>query len=509
MKEITLPVGELKTALAGFNKVVSRGTSLPVLGCIRLQPAPDGVDLQITDLDSFATYRIPTNVPADFLPCLISMAALARIVKTRKDWLWLIHEGAQRFKTRHFIGEHPVEQPIDSLPIEEWPLAPQIKSRPFVVEPAFKESFNQALECSSSESTRQILNGVCLDLTRPDCHCVVGTDGRHLFAANTFHFPLAGSVVVPNRKFFGWPGFTDDGDWLLALEPPVEGKEPRPAYIQVQSEHWTFLTRGIEGTYPNWRQVMPSANRNAARVHLTDDAVAAVLEALPRMPGFDDSSQPVVLAVHGGKLALCSRSKHSDHWTEVPVPGTSAEGPDQRVCLNRSFVTKGLRFGFTELEIENGISPVLFTGPGKTMIVMPMRLDDPPVPSEPTQPSSQPEVTPAETAEAATPSAVQPENPTEPHTAMATTNNITALPAPERASIKSNNGNGSSNGETGTGLKAVVDQVERIKVNLRDMISDLNDTLDLLKAAEKEKKATLKEVESIRAALRSLQKVEF
>ena len=33
--------------------------------------------------------------------------------------------------------------------------------------------------------------------------------------------------------------------------------------------------------------------------------------------------------------------------------------------------------------------------------------------------------------------------------------------------------------------------------------------LDLLKAAEKEKKATLKEVESVRATLRSLQKVEL
>ena len=58
-------------------------------------------------------------------------------------------------------------------------------------------------------------------------------------------------------------------------------------------------------------------------------------------------------------------------------------------------------------------------------------------------------------------------------------------------------------------MKAVVESVERIKTNLRDMIGDLNDTLDLLKAAEKEKKATLKEVESVRATLRSLQKVEL
>ncbi len=92
---------------------------------------------------------------------------------------------------------------------------------------------------------------------------------------------------------------------------------------------------------------------------------------------------------------------------------------------------------------------------------------------------------------------------------MATNNNITALPTPERGNLKPSNGNGNSNGENGNCLKAVVDQVDRIKLNLRDVISDLNDTLDLLKAAEREKKTTLKEVESVRATLRSLQKVEL
>jgi hypothetical protein len=77
---------------------------------------------------------------------------------------------------------------------------------------------------------------------------------------------------------------------------------------------------------------------------------------------------------------------------------------------------------------------------------------------------------------------------------------------PEQSSLKPTNG---SNGETGTTMKAVVEAVEWMKTNLRDVISDLNDILDLLKAAGKEKKATLKEVESIRATLRSLQKVEL
>ena len=70
-----------------------------------------------------------------------------------------------------------------------------------------------------------------------------------------------------------------------------------------------------------------------------------------------------------------------------------------------------------------------------------------------------------------------------------------------------NDGNGNGNGANGSALSAAVTQIEVVRAGLRDVIADLNTTLDLLRAAEKEKKTSLKEVESVRATLRSLQKV--
>ena len=58
MKAIELPPSELKPALAGFSKVINTRSTLPVLGCIRVQPTLSGVDLQVTDLDSFVTFRV-------------------------------------------------------------------------------------------------------------------------------------------------------------------------------------------------------------------------------------------------------------------------------------------------------------------------------------------------------------------------------------------------------------------------------------------------------------------
>ena len=56
---IKLPVAELKTAFGGLTKVISRHTTLPVLGMIHVERDRQGwVHLTGTDLDTFLTFRL-------------------------------------------------------------------------------------------------------------------------------------------------------------------------------------------------------------------------------------------------------------------------------------------------------------------------------------------------------------------------------------------------------------------------------------------------------------------
>ena len=82
---------------------------------------------------------------------------------------------------------------------------------------------------------------------------------------------------------------------------------------------------------------------------------------------------------------------------------------------------------------------------------------------------------------------------------------------PERDSIRGNN-NTSTNGQAGSegtrsAFKAALEQIDRIKTNLRDVIGDLADAVTMLKTAEKEQKATSKEIDAVRAKLREIQSV--
>ena len=83
----------------------------------------------------------------------------------------------------------------------------------------------------------------------------------------------------------------------------------------------------------------------------------------------------------------------------------------------------------------------------------------------------------------------------------------TALTSPRRGNLPLKPEANPGNAPVASALTTAVLQIETVKTALRDVLLDLNATLDLLKAAEKEKKASLKEVESVRTTLRSLQKV--
>jgi hypothetical protein len=67
-----------------------------------------------------------------------------------------------------------------------------------------------------------------------------------------------------------------------------------------------------------------------------------------------------------------------------------------------------------------------------------------------------------------------------------------------------NNGNGKGNGSA---VKSLVEHVEQIKENLKGIFRDLNSMIDTVKAADKERKSSEKEIEAVRSKFRQIQSV--
>ncbi len=132
MNPITLPVAELKPALIGLGKIISRRTTLPVLGCLLVQRNPDGwVTLAATDLDTTASVRLEQPGEGGPTSLLVPFAELQKTVKSCNNGEEIMVEGSGNQVTlRYPIGSQFAEQKIESLPVEDFPPAQHIDGTP-------------------------------------------------------------------------------------------------------------------------------------------------------------------------------------------------------------------------------------------------------------------------------------------------------------------------------------------------------------------------------------------
>ncbi len=519
-KEIIIPVQELKAALPGLSKIVSRSRILPVLQSVHVSRDAEGkVSLMATDLDAFATYTVKEPQPGPALEMLMPLDQLTKTVKGMKaeGTITLIPDGKEKVKLWYSIGGNQVRQTINALSANEFPPVSKVNQPSMPLEPGFGLALRQALECCSEDSSRYILKGACLDVRDQKLHYVVGTNGRCLFSANSFCFDLKKSVIIPDSKFLEWPDLMDDEEPAsLSVEPGEEAqpaKDGKPAqdgtagWVKLESGRWTFITKEVYGEFPNWKQVMPETSSKWTRINLSDEAIKQLLLVTPNLPGGDGINQPVRLRITTHHLNVEGRNRDDEDWTSIPVDA-SVMGKPVTVALNRSYLLNALRFGLNELKIENDLSPVVFSKAGKKLVVMPVRLDGPVKATTPAQPNS-----------AATPPAVNQQNqpPAEteaktkertdmPRTARATTPEPMTTFPPVETHANNANGNGNGNGN-GSAVNSLVDHVEQIKENLKNVIRDLTTVIDAVKVAEKEKRTNDKEIDAIRSKLRQIQNV--
>ena len=491
MQPIILPMAELKPALIGLGKLIQKSHGLPVLKTIKIARTAEGwVSLTATDLDAFATVRLEQPAEGEPFALLVPYEELSRTTKScAKDESLLVAPGAkQTGYLQYQLGSQLAEIEFDAIPVEEFPEAPHINAAPIPLPELLRTSIQQALECSSTDCTRTVINGVCLDVSNAKAHYIVGTDGRHLFTSNSFTLPLKDSLILPNHKFLGWPQFAADGEWQLRLGLPEKDKR---APFQITSRRWRFVSHPREGNYPDWRQVVPSPGSTAAIIEVSPQAVESLVHTIERMPCHDPVNYMIGVGLVAGKFYLLGKSTATADWTRVTVHDAKCSGKDTTVFLNGELLTKALVFGLTRIELIEPRSPVRLSAGGQQMIISPLRADAAPAPTTPPPPTI--------------PAAAQ-TNP--PPTAAEQPKEETPMPA--------------TNGHT-TGVKSVTEptaaekpaletaiaQIEIVRGDFRNAIAGLNKLGELLKQAQRENKTNDKEIQSVRQTLRSLQSVRI
>src|SRR5438874_2419328 len=106
MNQITLPVSELKIALSGLSKIISKRSVLPVLQHVRIERLADGaLTMSATDLEAFVSYRFEEGGEGNAEPMLVPFTSLHSIVKgcARKENIGLEKSSGDRVLIRYQI----------------------------------------------------------------------------------------------------------------------------------------------------------------------------------------------------------------------------------------------------------------------------------------------------------------------------------------------------------------------------------------------------------------------
>lgn len=473
--EITLPVPELKQALPGLNKLIGKRTTLPVLSHVRVHRQNGVVTMQGTDLDAFATYTFKQRQAGEPVAVLVPFEQLLKAFKCSgsKDDVALLVKG-ENTRLQYRIGKSAIQQSINTLPLKEWPACPNIAVEATPLPPNFGSTLKQAMTCCSHDSTRPMLRGACLDGSDTKAHYIVATNGRFLFSANSFHFPFKQDIIVPNNKFLNGSGLLDTEPCFIAVQ---RGKTLNDTtHIQLKTKQWDYVTRAVQGNYPNWKRVIPEIDGAWTVVKLSAPAVEQLLQVIPNLPGQDDLDNVVKLRTDAQSLWLEGRNKEDKEWTKIGVSEVQIKGEAKEIALNRDYLLPALKFGLTELAIHDATTPMLCRNQQKRMVIMPVHLKGP-------QPSAAPQSTPS-VSEPHAPEIKPDAEIKEPNMAKTTTKTETAQPE-----------------------SSLLDLVEQIKSSAKSLVRDLNGLTDKVKQLEKDQRNNERELENARAVLKKLQQV--
>lgn len=473
---ISISVSELKPALTGLAKVVSNKATLECLRCIRVDATPERTTLLGTDLEIFARVTMPEVRCEAAESFLIPFEHLQSMAK-RFNGSAVLNIEPGRISCN--LGSGPVIENIECPKLEEFPEELAVATQPVPMPETFARRFTEAMGCSSTDATRYVLNGIQLDVSGPKDagHYLVGTDGRHLFSANSFTLPVPESVIFPNHKLLLWSRLADQ-PWALAGE-----KNPNNTLVRIIAGDWTLTFKTIEGNYPNWRQVVPHFQQQRTTVTMPEENGFAKL--VGGLPGADLVNSPVDLVIEKGTVAV----KGTTGSCSMVLEGAKAKGPDIKIRLNREYLLKALAYGLTNIALIDPISSMHFTHEGRQMVVMPLRIVDAPAEKPTNQPAPsepQPERKPMPETNghhingAATP-----------HLNGALRSTAPVIPAEKPA------------------IEAAIEKLDGFKTVFREALVGVTELSTLLRQAVREQKAGEKEVQSVRQTLRSLQSVKI
>ncbi len=349
----------LSAALRKCAEATSKQT-MPVLGCVLLRIKGDTLHISATDLDMGIQCLVKVEAAREGAVCLPAKHLLACVLacpnlevkmEAGGDLSAILKSGSAKFK-------------LYGIDAKEFPPTEKIIGTSFSLpESELATILRRVSYAMSDNEARYILMGVYFEFKDGE-FCVVATNGRQLSKAKAKakakdgNFILPAKTVMVLQKFLG-------GDKEVTLTFSDRA-------VSFECAAGTIQSKIVEGSYPNYRQVIPKETKH--RVKIERELMAECVQRGGLAIGEKDISVRFAFTKH--VLTISSQSpERGDASADMAIV---YDGPEINIALDKTFVLPMLA-NLTENEIEIGLkdelSPFVTTVPDFISVIMPLRLN--------------------------------------------------------------------------------------------------------------------------------------
>ncbi len=255
--KFTITRQNLHTGLAAVSASIPTKTTLPVLSNILIDTTEDGIWMSGTDLDVAVRVRVPAEV-GEAGSLTAPGKKLQEIARELPDQP--VEVSAKGDQIELSCGRSHFK--LNGLPSEEFPNLPEVHFEEgwTVRGGELHRLIHHTSFAVSTEESRPILNGVLWEL-RDGRMQMVATNG-HRLARMAVEAEASGA---PSADFIVPPGALQQVERLFEEDDELQVAR-NGNHLGFRSGSREVYTRLIEGSYPNYEQVIPKDNDKAARV---------------------------------------------------------------------------------------------------------------------------------------------------------------------------------------------------------------------------------------------------
>lgn len=350
-------------ALQKIQSVVSVRTTLPILQNILIKADKEKVWLSATDLE----VSVRTGIPAEVSKPGATTLPARRIFSIFKELPSNEIEIEVNDKDNAKISCGSSNFEIIGISEDEFPPLPKFDGgRSYTLDQnVFKAMLQSTSYAASTDESRYILNGVLLSF-KGDKLAVVATDGRRMaLYEQEVEFPKGseGDMVLP---------FKTVDELLKTLKTEGSVKiQATENQVAFEFDDMLIVSKLIEGTYPNFRQVIPPQSEQ--RIAVEREALLTALRRVSLIAS--DKSNSVKLTFGKNKLEISAASQ--DVGTAREDMGIKYAGKQFSIAFNPLFLMDPLRTLAKDeifLELTDDLSPgVVKTDVPFLYVLMPMR----------------------------------------------------------------------------------------------------------------------------------------